>query len=235
MIYERVIEQLNSIRGVFHFDPTKVEQGSEEWHYMRMGVLSASRADAILAVVKTAKRRTYMADLINAVASCAVVTGGKFKQMEWGHEHEDNARDSLAVEIGEDILELPFIYKDSSMRVGCSPDGVFGNRMAEIKCPFDGSNFIKLSCFDDVKKEYSKQMQMQMWVSGADSNIFCNYDPRMQLSKKIHWIEYERDESLMKTFDDAVPQFISDMDDALQKLCIEFGDHWKFIKRLNSV
>lgn len=232
MIYDRAIEQLKSeaVSSRFAFNPCDVEQGTSEWLIMKLGVLSASNADKIMAGVKTQSRQTYMASLIKEVATCHVSDELPFKQLEHGKLHEPSAREALSLAKMENIKEVPFFYSDD-MRCGCSPDGLYGeNNGAEIKCPYDSTHFIKLACFDEAKKAYEKQCQFSMWVSGAELWTFANYDPRMTLTKQLCHIDFERDEKVMKTLDDCVPQFIRDMDKALESIGIEFGQHWDLIK-----
>lgn len=230
MIYDKAMQSLKAASSVLGFDATDVEQNSVEWLYMRLGVLTASNADKIVAGIKTATRRGYMASLIKEIVTCEVAEQLPFKQLEHGNLYEPIARDSLSLSLMDDIKELPFVYKDESMRVGMSPDGAIGNKVVELKCPYDSSVFVKFMCFDEVKKEYHKQQQFQIWVADADGGYFGNYDPRMKLCKEIHFSEVDRDESFMKTLDDAVPQFIHDMDKALESIGVTFGDHWKYIR-----
>ncbi len=64
-----------------------------------------------------------------------------------------------------------------------------------------------------------------MWVLDADKWDFSMYDPRMQKCP-MKTITYERDDKMIKTLEDAVPQFIHDMDLMLKKFGIEFGEQW---------
>ena len=56
--------------------------------------------------------------------------------------------------------------------------------------------------------------------------VFANYDPRCH-GKMFHAVTLERDEKMMDTFNDAVPQFLHEMDMMLDRLGLRFGDQWK--------
>ena len=230
-IYSAAVDQLSGLTDVFGFDPLEVPQGSPEWHLMKLGVLSASKADKIVAKKDSEGRKTYMASLISQVCTCVLPDEFSFKQTEHGHQYEPEARDALSVALGfVDIHELPFMYADDSMRYGISPDGIFDNTVCEIKAPYNGENFFKFACFGATKSEWRWQRQFQIFSSGAERHIFAQYDPRAVLCQNLHYVETEADERDQKTLADAIPQFISDMDAALQSLGVTFGDHWKYIK-----
>lgn len=232
-IYNSAIAQLKSMTGVFGFDMSVMQQGSIEWKIGRLGVLTASKADKIVAGKDTDGRATYMAELISEIVNCSSGDESSFKQTEWGKLYEPEARNLLGVELGfVDIQEIPLIYKDQSMRVAVSPDGVFGNVVCEIKAPFDGTNHIKHMAFDKVKPEWQWQRQFQIFGTGCEKHIFCTYDPRTMLGKNnLHYTETYADDKKQETLRDAVPQFIADLDKALAKLGIEFGQHWEYLKQ----
>ena len=230
-LYNTHIERLASLQDVFGFDASQVQQGSADWLMLKLGVLSASNADKIVAKRDSATRATYMASLISQVCSCVIPEEMNFKAMEHGKLYEPAARDALSVALGfVNIQELSFMFADESLRVGVSPDGLFDNTIVEIKCPFNGENFIKFAAFETNKKDWAWQAQFQLFAGKADEHIFCQYDPRMVLCNNLHYVKTERDESMQKTLADAIPQFIADMDQALNKLGVTFGDHWKHIK-----
>jgi exodeoxyribonuclease (lambda-induced) len=231
-LYDKHIGILKGLTDVFGFDPTVIEQGSADWLVMRLGVLSASNADKIVAGVTTQGRQTYMASLIGDVCTCKIADEMPFKQLEHGKLYEPVARDALSVAMGfVDIKELPFMYKDSSMRAGVSPDGLSDDTVYEIKAPFNNENFFKFRCFADNKKAWRWQSQFQIWATGAQRHIFAQYEPRAVLCEPLHWIETEINEADQKTLSDAVPQFIADMDKALNSIGVTFGQHWQFIKQ----
>ena len=230
-LYNTHIERLANLQSVFGFDASQVQQGSADWLMLKLGVLSASNADKIVAKRDSATRATYMASLISQVCSCVIPEEMNFKAMEHGKLYEPAARDALSVALGfVNIQEIAFMFSDEYLRVGVSPDGLFDNTIVEIKCPFNGENFIKFAAFETNKKDWAWQAQFQLFAGKADEHIFCQYDPRMVLCNNLHYVKTERDEAMQKTLADAIPQFIADMDQALNKLGVTFGDHWKHIK-----
>lgn len=231
-LYDRAINQLLGLTEFMGFNPSEVSQGSSEWHLMKCGVLSASNADKIVAKRDSAGRSTYMASLISQVCSCTAPEEVAFKAMEHGKLYEPAARDALSAALGfVEIKEIPFMYMDESLRVGVSPDGVFSKTITEIKCPHNGENFIKFAAFADNKKEWRWQAQFQLFATQADEHIFCQYDPRMVLCNNLHYSVTEKSEADQATLRDAVPQFIEDMDVALNSLGVKFGDHWNYLKQ----
>ena len=224
--------ELAACESVLGFNPLLHEQQSPQWFTMKLGVISASNAKAILAGAKTATKRTYICSLVAQVAT-GIMPEINARALDWGNEHEDAARAAYEFETGKKVVELPLIYKDPTMRVGASPDvlallsdGDSIERGAEIKCPYNSENFIKFACDDTVKKEHEKQCQFSMFVTGASLWDYVNYDPRMK-TKQLHRHTFERDEKLMATFEDATQEIIYEMDKILDSLELRFGDQWK--------
>lgn len=227
--------QLSGLTDRFGFNPAEVEQGSDEWKIMRLGVLTASKADKIVAGKSTDGRATYMAELISEIASCSIGDESNFRQTDWGKLCEPVARDALGAAIGfVEIKEVPLVYMNDDLRVAVSPDGVFDSTICEIKCPYDGTFHIKHIAFDKVKSEWEWQRQFQLFGSGAEKHIFCTYDPRVVLGNNLHYTETVADEAKQATLKDAVPQFIFDLDKALARIGVEFGQHWDYMKSNRS-
>lgn len=222
---KEIQEQLKELQAIFGFNPYEVSQGSSEWHVMRLGVVTASPIAKVLAKKGTATRQTYMNELIAQVAT-GLVHEISAKPLDWGRAHEDSARTSYEFATGITPHELPFIYKDNTRRTGCSADGYNDARGSEIKCPFNTVNHIEFLVNEKIKPEYIKQVQFSMWVTDQGQWDFASYDPRMTVLP-IKIVTIDRDEKMMTEFNEKVPEFIEEMDQALDKIGIKFGDHWE--------
>lgn len=214
------------------FDHTKVDQGSPEWHTSRLGVITASRAKDLIASGRGGKgygaaRDTYLLELIAEVATGKAAEMGEFKQTQWGHEWEGSAREIFAFEVGAPVIQTPFLYANENMRHGCSPDGLADEQSGiEIKCPFTTKVYIDFLINEEIKPEYIEQVQFSMFVTGMQFWHFANFDPRMKV-KPFHCVTIERDEEKMRIFEDAVGAMVHDMDSALAKIGMRFGDQWQ--------
>ncbi|ARX10826.1 MULTISPECIES: lambda exonuclease family protein [Proteus] len=214
-------------------DLTKVEQGSEEWMSLRLGVITASEVWKVLSKPKPGKtwsdtKNTYLNTLIGEVCT-GVTKEVKARTLEWGKEYEIEARMSFEFYSGLAVKEVPIIFKDESLRMACSPDGLCSDGAGlELKCPNTTEVFIDLALngIKAMKKEYTAQVQYSMWVTNKDVWHFSNYDPRMPGGKEIVHIPVERDEKMMEKFDELIPEFIEKMDEGLNKLGIQFGNQW---------
>ena len=82
-----------------------------------------------------------------------------------------------------------------------------------------------------IKPEYVTQCQYSMWVTGLDRWEFCSYDHRMRgaASNRLVVIPQYRDAETMARFDEEIPKFISEMDEALERLGFKFFDQWRAI------
>lgn len=223
--FQQINDNLLDFERKFKFKVTHAEQGSTEWLYMKLGVLSASNAAKIIAKKDSQTRYTYMSELVAQVCT-GVPDEIHSKYLDWGSEHESAARSSYEFSTGNKVVPLTFVFKDGTYRCGCSPDGlVTVNRGVEIKTPFNAVNYIKFLCDDDIDPDYRKQVQFSIWVMDAGEWDFVQYHPHMK-KKPLKRITIPRDEDAMKKFDDLVPEFISDMDIMLKKIGIEFGEQW---------
>ncbi len=207
------------------------QQGSDRWLQMRLGVITGSNAHRAVSKADSDTRATYMASLVAGV--CTGVTEEiNSKHMEWGKDQEPAARSSYEFAASVTIDPLCFVYKDDTFRTGCSPDGIVTpTRGCEIKCPWDSTNYVKFLTEDKIKPEYVWQYQFTLWVMDAVEWDFVQYDPRMR-KNALKILKVEKDPAKFKTFEDAVPQFIHDMDKMLAQCGFEFGEHWARLGQL---
>jgi hypothetical protein len=207
-------------------------QGSEGWHKDRLGVITASKAHALLldARSKAPKykeaRNTYMNELI------AEVCTGHFENLDtfalqWGRDNEEAAISAFEFETGLEIEKIGLAYKDDSKRAGASADFKVKNKMAggENKCPLNPKYHIDFIFEDEIKPEYITQMQFGLWVTGWDEWYFTSYQPKMK-KKNIQFKRIEKNEELMRYFDEEVPKFIYEMDKKLEIIGIPWASQW---------
>jgi len=214
-------------------DVLHVEQGSEDWMRLRLGVITASEVSNVIAKPRSGTRWTDMKKAYFHTLIAEVCTGVapevNAKALAWGKQHEMDARTLFEFTAGVQVTEAPILYKDDSMRTACSPDGLCSNGFGlELKCPFTSRDFVKfrLGGFDAIKSAYLAQVQFSMWVTGKDAWFFANYDPRMR-REGTHYVVVERDEKYMNDFEEMVPDFIEKMDESLAEIGFKFGDQWR--------
>lgn len=224
-LYESLTEKLAKHTDVLGFNPVEVEQRSFQWHTMRLGVITASGIDCILAKAGSVKRGGYMSELIAEIATGAPKPLVSAKALEWGINNEPAAIDTYQFTTGEAVRQIPFFYRDDSMRAGCSPDGVMEKKTLELKCPWNTIHHIDLIVDGVIKKEYQMQCQFQMWCMGTQQVDFMSFDPRMRKSIDLV-VTIDRNDEMMKCFDDAIPQFVKEMDAKLERLGFKWGDQW---------
>lgn len=213
-------------------DVRLIEQGGEDWHRLRLGVITASEVSNVISKPRSGTKWTdmkmsYLHTLLAEVCT-GVAPEVNAKALSWGKQHEDAARALFEFTSGVDVTEAPILYRDESLRTSCSPDGLCSDgRGLELKCPFTSRDFMKfrLGGFDAIKSAYMAQVQFSMWVTGKDAWYFANYDPRMK-REGIHHIIVERDEKYISVFEEMVPEFIEKMDLSLSEIGFKFGDQW---------
>ena len=166
-----------------------IEQGSEAWHRLRAGRLTASKADAIGNAGKGLE--TQVIDTVARKLSSAMPESYTNEDMERGNELE-----SLAIDRYEDLEGVKaeivgFVESDDGLS-GCSPDRFIDDDkgMIQVKCPND-VNFLKLMLAgkDGVDSKYVWQMNMEMLICEREYNIFLAYNPNFKESLIAHRFE----------------------------------------------
>ena len=116
-----------------------IEQGTPEWHQLRLGKVTASRVADILATTRTgpsASRQNYLIELALQRSTGNIEPSYTNAAMEWGTQTEPQARVAYEVETGNFVDQVAFIDHTTIANFGCSPDGLIGDDgLIEIKCP----------------------------------------------------------------------------------------------------
>jgi predicted phage-related endonuclease len=192
-----------------------VEQGSEEWHKLRLGRVTASRVADMLARTKTgwgASRANYAAALI-----CERLTGTPYDSyvspaMQFGTEQEEIARS--AYEVSRDVLvdQVGFVEHPTIQMAGCSPDGLVGSAgLIEIKVP-NTATHIQTLLGATVDDKYVLQMQFQLACTGRAWADFVSYDPRLPAELQLFIVRFNRDEARIKAMEAEVVKFLAEVD-----------------------
>ena len=158
-----------------------IEQGSEAWQQLRLGIPTASAFDRILTAKKlepSAQQEMYMAELNAEWRSGEPCDGfGGTEWVERGKALEPEARKYYAFKTQQDPKQVAFIYKDEQHMVGCSPDALVGDEgLLELKCPMLKTHMFWLNR-STLPREHLIQVQGQIWVAGATWCDFMSYFP----------------------------------------------------------
>lgn len=202
-------------------DAIHLEQGTDEWKRARLGYVSASNMDAVMAKGKSGEattRRNYKIRLVAERLTNEIQESYSNSAMEWGVKTEPMAR--MAYEVScETLVDRTGFWKHSSIPfVGCSPDGLSGHLgLVEIKCPMSTTH-VDYILANQVPPEYFKQVQGQLWVMERDWCDFISYDPRMPERKRLFVIRAHRDDEFIKLMETEVKKFLSEIEELIIKL-----------------
>lgn len=194
-------------------------QGSDEWKALRIGKVTASRVADVIATTKSgpaASRANYMAELIAERLTGTAAEGYTNGAMQWGTEHEPDAR--LAYEFMRDIevKQVGFIDHPTIAMTGASPDGlVLDDGLIEIKCPNTATHLDTLLS-GSIPSKYNTQMQWQMICTARKWCDFVSYDPRLPESMRLFIKRVELDLNLQ--LESKVIEFIDELDKKLAVL-----------------
>lgn len=164
-------------------------QRTAEWFEARTGCLTASSVADILPSLKQLKsgeiKKTYREareKLMNIIIAERVSGNARDNYtsaaMQWGIDHEDDARTAYEVHTGNLVELTGFIPHPEVKYLGASPDGLIDDDgILEIKCPNPATHIGYLRG-GVVPEEYRPQVLLQLVVTGRKWCDFVSYDPR---------------------------------------------------------
>ena len=197
-----------------------MEQRTEEWFSARLGKVTASRVADVLAKIKSgesASRKNYKMELVVQRLTGKPQESFTNAAMEWGTEQEPFARMAYEAHTGTFVKEEGFVDHPTIEGFGCSPDGIVGEGLIEIKCP-NTANHIETVLENKVPSKYIPQMQCQMACTGAKWCDFVSFDPRVPEDLQLFVVRVERDQEYIDAMEVEVKQFLSEVLDLFNQL-----------------
>lgn len=196
-------------------------QGSEVWLAARLGKVTASRMDDLMARTKSgygAGRSNYMAQLIAERLTGKVAESYTNAAMAWGTENEPAARAAYEFVTDLEVIETGFIQHPAINESGASPDGLVGaDGLVEIKCP-NTATHIETLLTRTIPGKYQKQM---LWQMACTQRLWCDFvsfDPRMPEHLRIFVQRVAYDAKEVQRMELEVVEFLAEMVDKISKL-----------------
>lgn len=198
------------------------EQGSEAWHRLRLGRVTASRVADVVAKTKSgysASRAGYMTELI-----CERLTGkpaGDVKvndDMRRGTELEPIARALYEVAYDTAVAQVGFVIHPVLEMAGASPDGLVGESgLVEIKAP---RPHVHLDYIESGKPpaKYLPQMAWQCICAQRTWCDFVSYCEVMPDDLQLYVVRYVPDVAYLKEIESEVTQFLAETDARLARV-----------------
>lgn len=157
----------------------EVDQGSEEWHAMRLGIITASQMSLVLTptlkVANNDKTRQFVWELAAQRISRYVEPSYIGDNMLRGWEDEIRARD-LYSERYEPVTQVGFVTNDEwGFTLGYSPDGLIGeDGLWEAKSRIQKYQ-IQTIVENEMPVDYVLQVQSGMLVTKRKWTDFTSY------------------------------------------------------------
>ena len=187
----------------------RMEQGTDEWHKVKCGKISASSMSDVMAKGAGKTRKKYMMKVLSERLSGIPQQGFSSPAMEWGIETEQYALAAYMAATGNDVDRVGFIEIDDLL--GCSTDGLIGDDgILEVKCP-NTATHLEYMLHGKAPSTYVAQMQSELWMTGRKWCEFVSYDPRLPEDISLFIVRVERDEEKISTIEKEVEAFIAEM------------------------
>lgn len=196
-----------------------VEQGSDDWFRMRLGIPTASNFDKIMTPKKMELSKsadTLIAELIAEKISEILPERAETyssRAMEWGKQTEEEARRFYCMDQNVTTTNGGFCTTDDG-RIGCSPDSlVNGDGCLELKCP-QPKTHVQYLLDGVLPDEYKPQVHGHLIVTGRKYCDFVSY----ALNFPPLIIRVTPDEYTLKLSQVIYEQFLPRYDELLAKI-----------------
>lgn len=201
-------------------DTKAIEQNTPEWLAARLGHITASSIDDVMAKGRSGEavtRAKYKVKLLAERLSGQGQESFSNIAMEWGKQQEPFA--AIAYERHKSVLldKTGFWRHPTIDWVGVSPDRIAGNSLVEIKCP-NTTTHLNWLLAGTMPAEYLKQVQAQLWVCEKEYCDFVSFDPRLPEKNQLFIVRVERNEELIKDMEKEVKQFLTEIDELIERL-----------------
>lgn len=191
----------------------KVEQGTDEWHRLRAGKLTASDFHIVCKRLKNGEFSKAAKDLatkkaLERIAGTSLdAYDSDTYAMRRGRELEVVARSLYMIKEGVDVKEVGIAINGN---LGASPDGVVGD---------NGDKGLEIKCFYDAEKVYSiivdrdigdviYQVQGSMLVTGMNEWDFVLYVPSLEAAGLDYTrLSFKRDDELIAKMQESFDEF----------------------------
>lgn len=189
-----------------------VEQGSDEWHRLRCGIMTASEMKLLVTekekkVAKNDKVRSHMYELLAQRITGYVEPTYIGDDMLRGKEDEVEARIQYEYHYGE-VQQMGFITNDKwGFTIGYSPDGLIGDNGA-IECKSRKQKLqLQTILSKAVPDEHIIQVQTGLLVSERDYIDYISYCGGMHMFT----LRVEPDKELQAVIIEAAEKFEEDV------------------------
>jgi len=172
-----------------------MKQRTEEWFKSRYGRFTGSEVWKLFDTPEV--RLNYIFDKSKEVIFDRPTPSKPNRAMQWGIDHEDEARFLFELESGLKVQDVGFIPFEEFG--GGSPDGVIDEEtIIEIKCPYTIRSHENLKT-QGLPKYYYWQIQNNLMVTGAVKCYFITYQAKQ--NDMHYWIvekNYQKELQLMQ-------------------------------------
>ena len=198
-------------------------QGSEEWFASRVGKITASRLGDIMKKTRygestyKAKVRLELAiERITGKSASSIIPN---KAMLDGIQREPDARKLFEAVTGKEVAEVGSFDHPTIVNTSASPDGLIRgeNACLELKSPTHATHARNLMS-DTMPKNYVYQVQWQIACTESDFAYFASYHPDFPKDLRLKWVRVEKDDSVIKSLEEAVRQFDIEIEDLIIKI-----------------
>lgn len=204
---------------------TGIIQGSPEWFAARCGKVTASRISDVMATTRSgeaAARRNYRAQLVAERLTGEIADTFSSPAMRHGTDTEPQARAAYVLETMRQVTEVGFVDHPTIPYSGASPDGLVGDDgLLEIKCPNTATHIASILS-GEIDRKYILQMHWQAACTKRNWCDFESFDPRMPDDMRIHIQRVDVDRSLILEIEDAVQEFLAEVEAEVDALTEKF-------------
>jgi len=198
-----------------------MQQGTDAWHEIRCGKVTASRVADIIAKTKTghsASRANYMAQLVCERLTKTQAESFTNAAMEHGITQEPFARAAYEAAQGVMVEEVGFVRHPSIEWAGASPDGLVGDDgLVEIKCP-NTLTMIETLLSQKVPGKYFTQMQFQLACTRRKWCDYVVFDPRMPAKAQLFVKRVDRDDTYIAEIEAEIVKFLAEVQSQVNQL-----------------
>lgn len=211
-----------------------VDQGTEEWRALRIGVPTASNFHKII-TPKTGKPSTqargYMYQLIAEKLLNEQMEDGA-NRVEWverGKIEQPNAERQLQFTHNLELEPVGFVTTDDG-RLGCSPDALVVGKSegVEIKCPLPPTQIGYL--LDGLGDDYRPQVQGQILVAEFDHVHFYSWHPRMPPV----YLRTVRDDRYIQILEPLLHKFLDELDTETER-ARSLGSYQEYVRHIERL